>query len=273
MTFSIAARSADGESWGVAVASKFLGVGAVVPAARAGQGAIATQAFANAGYKRDGLALLAEGRSAQETLDVLTAGDSGREHRQVGVVDADGGAATYTGDECYAWAGGFIGDGVAVQGNILTGPEVIQAMHEAWLESPGGLHLSDRLLRALVAGDAAGGDSRGRQSAALLVVREGGGYGHFDDVEVDLRVDDHPAPCSELTRILLLHHLVFLEPNDEDMIPIEGEVADEIGRHLDKLGYADLDAWLGAENYEMRARDGGIDKDVLHRLREQAGRD
>jgi len=273
MTFSIAARSADGESWGVAVASKFLGVGAAVPAARAGLGAIATQSFANVAYKRAGLALLADGRSAQETLDSLLAGDPGRAKRQAGVVDAQGGAATFTGDECYAWAGGITGPGVAIQGNILTGPEVVQAMYDGWVDSAAGLHLSDRLLRALIAGDGAGGDSRGRQSAALLVVREAGGYGHFDDVEVDLRVDDHAAPCAELARMLKLHHLLFLEPEDDDLVPIEGDVADEIERHLRTLGFADLDAWLGAENLEMRVRDRSIDRRVLDRLREQASGD
>ena len=197
MTFSIVARgpSAAGDTaWGVAVASKFLAVGAAVPAARAGVGALATQAYANLAYRSDGLASLARGRSAQETLDALIDADDGREHRQAGIVDASGHAATWTGVRCHSWAGGVSDTDVAIQGNILTGPDVVAAMHDAWRASAGDDSLSRRLLRALEAGDAAGGDRRGRQSAALLVVTPGGGYGGGSDVLVDLRVDDATAP-------------------------------------------------------------------------------
>ena len=170
MTFSIVARSADGTSWGVAVASKFLAVGSAVPAAAAEVGAIATQSFANTAYKSLGLAALGEGLSAAETLDRLLADDADREQRQVGIVDADGRSATFTGSGCYGWAGGVTGAGYAIQGNILTGPEVVAAMEQAWDASLPTAPLEVRLLAALAAGDAAGGDSRGRQSAAVYVV-------------------------------------------------------------------------------------------------------
>src|SRR4051794_34326953 len=194
MTFSIVARSADGQQWGVAVASKFLAVGAVVPGARAKVGAVATQSYANVTYRPEGLRLLAEGRSAQDALDALLAADEGRDQRQAGIVDAAGRAATFTGPGCHDWAGGIAGDGAAVQGNILAGPRVVDAMHSAWLASSPDSPLARRLLVALRAGDDAGGDRRGRESAALLVVTEGGGYGGGNDVLIDLRVDDHPAP-------------------------------------------------------------------------------
>src|SRR4051812_6248304 len=173
MTFSIVARSADGESWGVAVASKFLAVGSVVPAAVAGVGAIATQAWANVAYKGIALAHLDESATAEVALQRLLEEDDGRDHRQVGLVDCDGNAATYTGTDCLTWAGGDSGPGVAIQGNILAGPQVVAAIRRAWDASAGEPNLARRLLAALQAGDAAGGDSRGRQSAALLVVKDG----------------------------------------------------------------------------------------------------
>ena len=274
MTFSIVARSATGDAWGVAVASKFLAVGAAVPAARAGVGAIATQAYANLTYRPEGLRLLAEGKSAQEAVDTLTTADEGRDERQVGIVDAHGAAATFTGLGCLPWAGGVSDDGVAIQGNILTGADVVEEMRRAWGESDAGAPLARRLLAALQAGDAAGGDSRGRQSAALLVVKEGAGYGGFSDVQVDLRVDDHPEPCLELERLLDLHRLFFEAPEEADLLPVEGELAKEIEAHVAALGYRSLDDWVGAENYEMRVPEGRIDKAVLETLRSQArGRD
>jgi len=186
MTFSIVAT--DGTAWGVAVASKFLAVGAAVPAARAGVGAIATQALANLAYRPDGLALLTEGGEAAAVLGALTSADEQREHRQAGIVDATGSAATYTGSACHDWAGGVSGDGYAIQGNILTGADVVAEMERAWLASDPASPLGRRLLAALSAGDAAGGDRRGRQSAALLVVTPDGGYGGGSDVYADLRV-------------------------------------------------------------------------------------
>ena len=270
MTFSIVARSADGVAWGVAVASKFLAVGAAVPAAKAGVGAIATQAYANLTYRPDGLRLLADGEPAQQVVDALTRADDGRAERQVGVVDAQGRAATYTGSECLHWAGGVSGQDVAIQGNILTGPDVVAEMRQAWDHSDPDAPLARRLLAALQAGDAAGGDSRGRQSAAMLVVKEGAGYGGFSDVLVDLRVDDHPDPCAELERPLDLHRLFFEPPAEEDLLAIEGEVAERISTYIAALGYQSLDEWVGVENYEMRVPEGRIDKAVLETLRRQA---
>ncbi|HEY0773963.1 MAG TPA: DUF1028 domain-containing protein, partial [Nocardioidaceae bacterium] len=207
MTFSIVARSADGQSWGVAVASKFLAVGSVVPAAVAGVGAIATQAEANVAYKGLALSHMDEGATASVALQRLIEEDPGREDRQVGIVDVDGNAASHTGHGCNDWAGGVTDTDVAIQGNILAGPEVVEAMKAAWDASTDEPDLARRLLAALEAGDAAGGDKRGRQSAALLVVRDGAGYGGNDDVAVDLRVDDHADPITELSRLLDLNDL------------------------------------------------------------------
>ena len=278
MTFSIVGRSADGASWGVAVASKFLAAGAVVPGARAGIGAIATQSFVNLRYLPDGLALLADGLSAQQVLDRLTAADGLRAQRQAGIVDRDGGAAAWTGEECIPWAGSACGQDHAVQGNCLAGPDVVGQMSAVFTASDPGLPLAKRLLAALAAGDGAGGDRRGRQSAALLVVTEGGGYGGGSDVAVDLRVDDHPAPVAELTRLLGLHELYFGRPSPRDLLPLQGELEAEVDRLLGGLGHGGnqpLDErlldWMGWENYEERHVAGAIDHTVLGKLRE-AGR-
>ena len=269
MTFSIVARCEDDRSLGVAVASKFLAVGAAVPAARISAGAIATQSFCNTLYKRDGLAFLSAGRSAPATLEALLADDDQRDSRQVGIVDAAGRAATFSGDDCLDWAGGVTGAGFAIQGNILTGPEVVEAMRTAFLDSHGS-SLPERLVTSLQAGDAAGGDRRGRQSAALLVVGETGSYTPGDDVAYDLRVDDHGDPVGELTRLLALHHVYFDRPSANDLLPLEGELATEVRGHLDHLGFSDLDTWAGVENYELRLVPGRIDSFVLARLREQS---
>jgi uncharacterized Ntn-hydrolase superfamily protein len=268
MTFSIVGT--DGTSWGVAVASKFLAVGNAVPAADPDVGAIATQSYANLAYRPDGLRMLASGNSAQSTIDALTAADEGRDQRQVGVVDREGRAATFTGSGCHAWAGGATGDGYAIQGNILTGPEVVEEMERAWLENKG--ELADRLLAALRAGDAAGGDRRGRQSAALLVVRRGGGYGGQSDVEIDLRSDEHPTPIPELYRMLALHRLYFGTPDPDLLLPLEGELADEVARRVKSLGFESLEDWAGVENYEERIVEGKIDPLVLEKLREATDR-
>ena len=264
MTFSLVARSADGSQWGVAVASKFLAVGAVVPAARWGVGAIATQAAVNLGYRPEGLALLTGGSSAQETLDALVAADEQREHRQAGIVDREGRAATWTGSACNGWAGGRTGDGWAAQGNILTGPEVVDALADAFAGTAGSL--ATRLTTALLAADRAGGDKRGRQSAGVLVVSEGGGYGGGSDVLVDLRVDDHADPVPELVRLLDLHTLYFGTP--DTVLPLEGDLAREVADRLARLGYPSLEDWAGVENYEERMVAGGIDPVVLEKLRE-----
>jgi uncharacterized Ntn-hydrolase superfamily protein len=273
VTFSIVARSADGTTYGVGVASKFLAVGAVVPAAAAGVGALATQAWANLAYRPDGMRLLAEGRSAQETLAALTAPDEQREDRQIGAVDREGRSASYTGSRCMTWAGGRTGPGYAIQGNILTGPEVVEAMDNAWLGTDEDEPLARRLLAALVAGDRAGGDSRGRQSAALYVVTPEGGYGGGNDVLVDLRVDDHPDPVPELGRILDIHELLFGKPDLDACLPLEGELAAEVSARLGTAGHtgetpeAALSSWAGVENLEDRLVPGRIDPVVLDHLR------
>jgi uncharacterized Ntn-hydrolase superfamily protein len=277
MTFSIVAS--DGTAWGVAVASKFLAVGNAVPAARAGVGAIATQSYANLAYRPEGLALLEKGLTAQETLDSLTSADELREQRQAGIVDGKGRAATFTGGECHAWAGGVAdgseAGGYAIQGNILTGPEVVAAMQTAWLATDSRSPLSRRLLAALTAGDDAGGDRRGRQGAALLVVTPDGGYGGGSDVLVDLRVDDHTAPVPELIRLLDLHDVFFTPADPIAALPLDGELAGEVKERLATLGHTadELDAalasWAGVENLEERMLPAKIDPVVLEMLREK----
>jgi uncharacterized Ntn-hydrolase superfamily protein len=264
MTFSIVAYDAAAREWGVATQSKFLAVGAVVPWAQANAGAIATQSYANTSFGPQGLALLSTGLSAQETLDRLLANDEGREHRQVGVIDPWGGAATFTGKDCHAWAGGLIGNGYAVQGNILVGEATVTAIAEGFEDATG--ELADRLVAALAAGQAAGGDKRGQQSAAVLVVREGGGYAGFNDRYLDLRVDDDPKPIERLQQILELHHLYFAKPDPATLIPIDAALAQELQRIAQRSGYyrgeitgeydqatrAAVEALIGMENLEDR---------------------
>jgi uncharacterized Ntn-hydrolase superfamily protein len=271
MTFSIVARSVDGESWGVAVASKFLAVGSVVPAAVAGIGALATQADANVAYKGQALAHLDDGATASVALQRLIEDDPGREHRQLGIVDADGNAATHTGHECFDWAGGVTDTDVAIQGNILAGSHVVEAMKAAWDASAAEPDLARRLLGALRAGDDAGGDSRGRQSAALLVVRDGAGYGGRDDVAADLRVDDHPTPCAELERLLDLNDLYLTASTDEERIQVTDELQAELDDRARSLGHPDFIAWVGNENFEMRIGSGWVDEQVLQILRDRSG--
>lgn len=269
MTFSIVAKLTDeaGDSWGVAVASKFLAVGCAVPAAVAGVGALATQAAANVAYKGEGIMLLDEGAPAEVALARLLADDPGAEHRQVGIIDLDGNAATHTGRECFDWAGGRSGPGYAVQGNILAGEEVVAAIESAWLDATGPI--AHRLLAALRAGDQAGGDRRGRQSAALLVVREGAGYDGGDDLAVDLRVDDHPDPCGELARLVDLHDLYLTASTEAEKVPVDADLRAELEALAREQDAADLPAWVGRENFEMRVADDGswIDRVVLARLR------
>ena len=268
MTFSIVARSDDGDSWGVAVASKFLAVGSAVPAAIADIGAIATQAAANVAWKAEGLALLDEGAPAEIALQRLVEDDEGRAERQAGIVDSTGGAATYTGSDCMHWAGGIAAEGVAIQGNILTGPEVVDAIKAAW-DGGAALPFADRLVAALHAGDRAGGDSRGRQSAALLVVREGAGYGGGDDIAVDLRVDDHPDPVIELARLLELNDLYLTASQEGEKVEVTQQLREELETLAKAKGAQDFLAWVGTENYEMRvAEDAGwIDQRILAIIR------
>lgn len=274
MTFSIVARSADGTALGVAVASKFLGVGAAVPAALADVGAVATQSYANLAYRPQALALLGTGVDAEGTVRALVAGDAGPVgQRQVGVVGTDGPGATFTGDGCHPWAGGAAGDGYAIQGNMLAGPQVVADMESTWLSGADQPRLAYRLLAALRAGDVAGGDRRGRQSAALLVVAKGLGYGGTSDVLADLRVDDHPDPVAELARLLELHTLYFERPDPATLLPLTGSLGDEVRTRLAKAGHvaADLDEaladWAGIENLEERLVTGAIDPLVLAQLR------
>jgi uncharacterized Ntn-hydrolase superfamily protein len=280
MTFSIVARA--GTAHGVAVASRFLAVGAVVPAAEAQVGAVATQSYANLAYRPQGLALLRTGVDAAGVVAALTAADPGRETRQVGVVAATGDGATFTGEQCHPWAGGEAGDGWAIQGNILTGPEVVGAMRDSWLRGDPQAPLARRLTETLRAGDRAGGDRRGRQSAAVLVCDQGRGYAGTGDVVVDLRVDDHPDPTAELARLLDVHALLFDRADPETLQALTGELAAEVRRLLADAGYpaadtsidaldAALARWAGVENLEERLVAGKIDPLVLAYLRRQRG--
>ena len=276
-TFSIVAFDPETDSLGVAVQSKFLAVGSVVPWARAGVGAVATQAMANYNYGPHGLDLMSEGNSAEQTVQALTSADEDREHRQVGIVDALGRASTFTGSECFDWAGGVTGEHYAAQGNILLGRETVEAMASTYEQTDGDL--AARLLSALDAGQGAGGDSRGKQSAALIVVREGGGYGGDNDRVVDLRVDDHPEPIRELIRIRDLHTLYFGETSPEDVIAVDGDVRAVVASALLRAGYLEgpdvgdddlfdaLSAYIRTENFEEREQQRGyLDSAVLEHL-------
>jgi uncharacterized Ntn-hydrolase superfamily protein len=243
----------------------------VVPWAEPGVGAIATQAYANPRYGPDGLALLREGLSAEDVVARLTEADEGRDERQLGVVDGEGRSAAWTGSECMHWAGGRTGPGYAAQGNILIGAETVDALAETF-ESTRGLPLARRLLDCLAAAQAAGGDSRGQQSASLLVVERDGGYAQLSDIAVDLRVDDHARPIEELERIHGLHFRLFGKTPRESWIPVDDALAAELRERLASLGYdgeAAFDRWAGVENLEERV-DGmeAIDPVVLEALRE-----
>jgi uncharacterized Ntn-hydrolase superfamily protein len=272
-TYSIVACDLEAGQWGVATQSKFLAVGSVVPWAEPHVGAIATQSYANPRYGPDGLALLRDGLTADEVVARLTEADEGRAKRQLGVVDGHGRAATYTGVECHAWAGGRTGIGYAAQGNILVSGETVDALAETF-EATAGRPLAERLLDCLDAAQAAGGDSRGQQSAALLVMEKDGGYARLSDVLVDLRVDDHERPLEELRRIYRMHDALFGETPRDRWLPVDDELAAELRERLAALGHeGDLaetfPAWAGKENLEERV-DGieQIDPVVLESLRE-----
>jgi len=285
MTFSIVARDPQAGESGIAVQSKFLAVGAVVPWAKAGVGAIATQSWANTSYGPRGLELLASGLSVQETLAQLTGEDDGRASRQVGIVGVDGQPATFTGDQCFPWAGGQVGEHYTCQGNILVGKDTVLAMARTFEQTTG--QLCDRLITALAAGQVAGGDSRGQQSTVLLVVRQGGGYGGFNDRFIDLRVDDHPQPINELQRILQLHKLYLFPPDPADILVIDHDIARELQQLLTVLGdyqgaisgsydevtRAAFRKFSGRENLEERwFEDARVDRTVLEFLRQKANR-
>jgi uncharacterized Ntn-hydrolase superfamily protein len=274
-TYSIAACDLDAGQWGVAVQSKFLAVGSVVPWAEPHVGAIATQAYANPRYGPDGLALLREGRSAEEAVEALTDADEGRAERQVGIVDGQGRAATFTGEECHDWAGGRTGNGYAAQGNILVSAQTVDALAVTF-ERNGHLSLAERLLECLTAAQAAGGDRRGQQSAALLVVEKDAGYANLSDVVVDLRIDDHEHPLVELRRLHGLHNQLFGITPPEDWVTVDEALAAELRDRLGRLGYGgELDKafndWAGTENLEERVEGlERIDPVVLGALRKQS---
>ena len=234
MTFSIVALDPATGDLGVAVQSKFLAVGAVVPWAVAGVGAVATQSFANVAYGPDGLALLADGASAQEALDRLVTADPMRDQRQAGIVDAHGRGATFTGRGCLAWAGGRTGPGYAAQGNILAGAGVVDALVETLVG--GGAAFPELLVRCLAAADDAGGDRRGRESASLLVVRAGGGYGGGNDRWIDLRVDQHDDPITELARVLTYQRLYLDRPTLGELVALDPALAAELRHDLQAIG-------------------------------------
>jgi uncharacterized Ntn-hydrolase superfamily protein len=274
-TYSIVAGDLEAGQWGVGVQSKFLAVGSVVPWAEAQVGAIATQSYANPRYGPDGLALLREGRTAQEVIEALTSADEDRAERQVGVVDAVGGAATFTGDECHDWAGGRTGEGYTAQGNILVSEATVDALAVAF-EGNAHLPLAERLIECLAAAQAAGGDRRGQQSASLLVVEKDGGYAKLSDTKVDLRVDDHERPVIELHRLYGLHQQLFGVTPGEDWLDVDDALAAELRERLSRLGHGgelekSFTEWAGTENLEERV-DGveRIDPVVLEALRKQS---
>ena len=279
-TFSIVGRDPANGDLGIAVQSKFLAVGAVVPWARAGVGAVATQSWANTSYGPRGLDLLAGGKSPEEALAAVTGSDDRADQRQAGIVDAQGRSATFTGLACVSWAGGVAGPNFAAQGNILVGEATILAMADTFQRTAGPLW--HRLVAALAAGQRAGGDRRGQQSAALMVVRVAGGYGGFNDRLIDLRVDDHPRPIDELARLLEMHELLFLPSDPADLILIDAALATELQERLTRTGdyhgpisgvydeatRAALESYAGRENLEERLQpDARIDRKLLEYLR------
>jgi uncharacterized Ntn-hydrolase superfamily protein len=273
-TYSLVACDLDAAQWGVAVQSKFLAVGSVVPWAEPQVGAVATQSYANPRYGPDGLALLRQGLSAGDVVQRLTAADDDREQRQVGIVDAAGRGATFTGSECHDWAGGRAGAGYAAQGNILVSAATVDALAETF-ESSAGTPLAERLLRCLAAAQLAGGDRRGQQSASLFVVERDGGYGNLSDTLVDLRVDDHERPVEELERIYRIHQQLFGRTPKDEWLEVDDDLREELAGRLSRLGYGDelapaLFAWAGTENLEERVEGAAwIDPVVLDELRRQ----
>src|SRR5438874_6840990 len=273
-TYSIAACDLEARQWGVAVQSKFLAVGSVVPWAEPDVGAVATQAYANPSYGPDGLALLRDGLSASEVVERLTSEDDGRDQRQLGVVDAHGAGAAWTGRRCNDWAGHRTGRGYTAQGNILVGEETVAALATAF-EANAQLPLARRLIECLEAAQAAGGDRRGQQSAALLVVQRNGGYAGLSDEVVDIRVDEHPRPRDELRRIYGMHQAIFGKTPPEDWLEVDTDLATELRERLAKLGYEGelaeaLFHWAGNENLEERVEGvERIDPVVFEELRRQ----
>ena len=279
MTFSIVACDIEEQAWGVAVASKFPAVGAVVPYARAGAGAVATQSFANTSFGPRGLDMMGTGLSAQQTLDELLRDDPDREQRQIGLVDARGRSATFSGGNCFAWAGGIAGEGYAIQGNILASGRVVPAMEKAFLRARGSLPAC--LYAALRAGDRAGGDKRGRQSAAIYVVKPNGGYGGYLDRWIDYRVDDHRDPVTRLAELLEMHDLYFGKNPESERVPLKGKALKQIDEMIRQEGYLKkgkefkdaFNEFIGNENFEERADPDArwIDRPVLKYLVKKFG--
>lgn len=283
MTFSIAAFDPQTGDLGVAVQSKFPNAGVSIPFAKAGVGAIATQAYCNTAFGPRGLNLLENGASPRQALDILIENDVDRDFRQVGIVDAQGHSAAYTGDRCFDWCGSMSGDNFTVQGNVLASSRVVESMASTFTASKGPL--AERLLTALHAGQEAGGDKRGQQSAGLLVVRENGGYGGHDDRLVEISVYDHATPIDELRRLYDIHRLTYFRSDESNLLPIEGKLARELQQLLKQRGFYDgpesdifcetciraLHDFMGWENYDERIRDDGmIDLEVLVDMRSKA---
>jgi uncharacterized Ntn-hydrolase superfamily protein len=280
MTFSIVAYDPEIKAWGIAVASKFPAVGAVVPFAKADAGAVATQSFANTSFGPRGLEMMAKGLSAEQTLAQLLADDPDKELRQIGLVDELGRAATFTGTGCFPWAGGVSGRGYACQGNILAGEQVVKALEQGFLEAKGDLPA--RLYAALFAGDRAGGDRRGRQSAAIYVVKAGAGYAGFNDRWMDYRVDDHEDPVPRLGELIEMHRLYFGKSDESQRMKLTGNVLSTMTDLLKQQGYLKesvpfreaFNAFIGNENFEERADPEGrwIDAPVLDFLVKKFGK-
>lgn len=282
MTFSIVGFDPKNGDLGIAVHSKFPNVRATIPFAQAGIGAVATQSYCNTSFGPKGLELLKNGASPQQVIDILIQNDKDRDYRQVGIIDAKGSAANYTGLECFDWAGGYVGENCTVQGNVLTGEKVISSMNQGFQDCQGSL--SERLIHALSMGQDAGGDRRGQQSAALLVVRKNGGYGGHDDRYVDISVYDHPQPIQELKRLYELHRLTYFKSDAKNLKLIDSAIAKELQAIMLEKGFykgavngvfdqqtqKSLHDFMGWENYDERIRDDDlIDIEVLDDIRKK----
>jgi len=268
MTFSIVAYDPERKEWGVAVQSKFIAVGSIVPWAKSGVGAVATQAWANTSYGPKGLALLEQGLTAEDVISILTKQDEKREDRQVGIVDSYGNAASFTGSRCFDWAGHIVGENYSCQGNILVSEDTVLAMSQAYRETKGDLVL--KLLAVLEEGQEAGGDSRGKQSAAILIVKEEGAYDGGTDRYVDIRVDEHEHPIKELGRVFEIYNLSLLKRDDpDDKVKMEGGVMKTIKEVLKADGFYEMDIddkydtytkealqkWMHINNFEIKERE------------------
>ena len=296
-TFSIVGIDLKNGDVGVAVQSKFPNVRPIVPWAEAGVGAIATQSFINVSFGPKGLALLRNGATAEEALHILIANDTGREVRQVGIIDAKGNAASWTGKECFDWAGGITGSnpgtkgvvitgkGFAAQGNTLVGKETVEALARTFQKTEGTL--ADKLVAAIVAGGKAGGDRRGEESAALLVKRKGAGYDGTTDDLIDISIYDNTKPLQELVRLYKLHKLYYFRTDPRNLIKIDPSICKELQTILSNKAYKGflfydgpatgvfdaktkkaLQDFMGWENYDIRIRDDDqIDREVLDDIR------